>query len=173
MLHSGVFIGIDHGGSTTTSLVFDPEVGEISSHSVPMPKRMPQIGWVEHDPDDFFETSMISANRALEKARLSWADVQGIGFANQGETSMAWSQGTGKSIGRPYPGKTNAATISAFNLVLVVSTDWYASVPVYCSTPIFPHPDFDGLSTIFPVWHAPATKDVCESVVRKPMLSTS
>ena len=99
MLHSGVFIGIDHGGSTTTSLVFDPEVGKISSHSVPMPKRMPQVGWVEHDPDDFFETSMISANRALEKARLSWADVQGIGFANQGETSMAWSQGTGKSMG--------------------------------------------------------------------------
>ena len=51
---SGVFIGIDHGGTTTTSLVFDPGRGKISSHSVLMPKRMPRVGWVEHDPEDFF-----------------------------------------------------------------------------------------------------------------------
>ncbi|MFV2035672.1 MAG: FGGY family carbohydrate kinase, partial [Halocynthiibacter sp.] len=96
---SGVFIGIDHGGTTTTSLIFDPEVGKVSSHFVPMPKRMPQVGWVEHDPEDFFKTSLASASGALKKAGLSWADVRGIGFANQGETSMAWSSETGMSMG--------------------------------------------------------------------------
>lgn len=98
-MDNGVFIGIDHGGTTTTALVFDLERGKLSSHSVPMPKRMPQVGWVEHAPEEFFETSLASAHGALKLAGLSWTDVQGIGFANQGETSMAWSTETGLGIG--------------------------------------------------------------------------
>lgn len=98
-MDSGVFIGIDHGGTTTTALVFDPDRGKVSSHSVAMPKRMPRVGWVEHDPEDFFETSLDSASGALKDAGLSWADVRGIGFANQGETSMAWSSETGMAMG--------------------------------------------------------------------------
>ena len=94
-----VFIDIDHGGSTTTSLVLDPEKGKLASHSVPMPKSTPDVGWVEHGPDDFIETSMASANKALDEAGLAWNDVAGIGIANQGETSMAWSSQTGLPIG--------------------------------------------------------------------------
>ncbi|MBT4626366.1 MAG: glycerol kinase [Rhodospirillales bacterium] len=98
-MDNGVFIGIDHGGTTTTALVLDLERGKLSSHSVPMPKRMPQVGWVEHTPEEFLETSLASAHGALKYAGLSWADVQGIGFANQGETSMAWSSNTGLGVG--------------------------------------------------------------------------
>ena len=98
-MDSGVFIGIDHGGTTTTALVLDLERGKLSSHSVPMPKRMPQPGWVEHSPEDFFETSLASAHGVLKSAGLSWTDVRGIGFANQGETSMAWSTKTGLGVG--------------------------------------------------------------------------
>ena len=98
-MDSGVFIGIDHGGTTTTALVFDPERGKISAHCVPMSKSMPQIGWVEHDPEDFLKSSLAAAAGALKKARLTWVDVRGIGFANQGETSMAWCSETGLAIG--------------------------------------------------------------------------
>ena len=35
-MDSGVFVGIDQGGTTTTSLVYDPERGKVSSHSVPI-----------------------------------------------------------------------------------------------------------------------------------------
>lgn len=98
-MDSGVFVGIDHGGTTTTALVFDPERGKRSAHSVPMPKTTPRIGWVEHDPEDFLNTSIAAAAGALADANLSWHDVKGIGFANQGETSMAWSRETGMGIG--------------------------------------------------------------------------
>ncbi len=98
-MDSGLFLGIDHGGSTTTALLFDTEKGKLASHSVPMPKRMPAIGWVEHDPEAFFETSLAAASGALNAAGRTWADVAGIGFANQGETSMAWDTDTGRGIG--------------------------------------------------------------------------
>jgi glycerol kinase len=94
---SGVFLGIDHGGSTTTALLYDPDVGTLASASVPMPKHAPSPGLVEHDPEDFLRTTLESAGRALESASLGWSDVRSIGIANQGETSMAWSLD-----GKPY-----------------------------------------------------------------------
>ena len=98
-MESGIFIGIDHGGSTTTALVFDPDRGKLASRSVRMPKRTPRPGWVEHDPEDFLTTSIGSAAAALEAAGRTWRDVAGVGIANQGETSMAWSAGRGNGLG--------------------------------------------------------------------------
>ncbi|MEE8534928.1 MAG: FGGY family carbohydrate kinase [Kiloniellales bacterium] len=96
---SGVFVGIDHGGSTTTALVFDAERGKLAAHSVRMPKHTPSVGWVEHDPEDFLLTGNRAARAALDAAKLTWYDVEAIGIANQGETSMAWSRETGAAIG--------------------------------------------------------------------------
>lgn len=98
-MEQGTFVGIDHGGTTTTALVLDGECRKLSSVSVAMPKQTPRQGWVEHDPEDFLRTSVECATKALDEAGLSWRDVRGVGIANQGETSMAWSSETGKCIG--------------------------------------------------------------------------
>jgi len=98
----GLFLGIDHGGSTTTALLFDPEGGaaggKLASRSVRMPKRMPAPGWVEHDAEDFLATSLAAAKAALLSAGRDWRDVAAIGIANQGETSIAWSAGDGRAV---------------------------------------------------------------------------
>ena len=98
-MESGLLIGIDHGGTNTTALVLDPGRGKLSSESVPMPKHTPARGWVEHDPEDFLRTSVEAAARALVSAGRGWRDVAGVGIANQGETSMAWSRDTGMALG--------------------------------------------------------------------------
>ena len=98
-MSSGIFLGIDHGGTTTTAFLFEPGRGKLASHSVPMPKSTPSAGLVEHVAEDFVATSLAAGKAALEKAGLKWSDVQAIGIANQGETSMAWSSETGASLG--------------------------------------------------------------------------
>ncbi len=98
-MESGLFVGIDHGGTTTTALVFDQFRGKLASRSVAMPKHAPRPGWVEHDPEDFVRTSLAAAASALSAAGYDWRDVQGVGIANQGETSMAWSSDSGLCIG--------------------------------------------------------------------------
>ncbi len=55
-----------------------------------MPKNTPKDGWVEHNPDDFLNTSIKACDQALKKTNLKWNDVNSIALANQGETSMAW-----------------------------------------------------------------------------------
>jgi glycerol kinase len=96
---SGLVLGIDHGGSTTTAMLFEPGKGALATASVPMPKRMPRPDHVEHDPEDFVTSSLSACRKALEHARRNWADVAAIGIANQGETSMAWSSVSGQAVG--------------------------------------------------------------------------
>ena len=96
---NGVFIGIDHGGTNTTSLVLDLDKGIISCESVPMPKYTPKEGIVEHNPNDFLNTSIESCEKALRKVNLNWNDVNSVAIANQGETSMAWSVNNQNNMG--------------------------------------------------------------------------
>ncbi|MEX2200970.1 MAG: FGGY family carbohydrate kinase [Dongiaceae bacterium] len=97
-MESGLYLGIDHGGSTTTALLLDPESRTHRAKSVPMPKAIPQIGWVEHDPEDFLRTSVAAAGAVLADAGRGWRDVAGLCIADQGETSMAWST-EGRALG--------------------------------------------------------------------------
>ncbi|TGQ40553.1 glycerol kinase [Mesorhizobium sp. M4B.F.Ca.ET.214.01.1.1] len=98
-LEDGLFIGVDHGGSTVTALVFNPEDGILSCQSVPMPKTTPGPGLVEHKPDDFLMATLAAASAALKEIGREWRDVRAVGVANQGETSMAWSSETGEGLG--------------------------------------------------------------------------
>ena len=98
-MSSGIFLGLDHGGTTTTAILFEPGRGKLASHSVHMPKSSPAVGLVQHVAEDFVSTSIAASAVALEQAGLNWTDVQAIGIANQGETSMAWSAQTGASLG--------------------------------------------------------------------------
>lgn len=95
----GVYLGVDHGGSTTTALLVSDDGNIVGRGSVKMPRRTPSAGWVEHDPDDFTTGTLGCARRALEAAGLAWRDVDAVGIANQGETSMAWDRRTGLPCG--------------------------------------------------------------------------
>jgi glycerol kinase len=98
-MSQSIYLGIDHGGSTTTALALGSEGEVLGSYSVPMPKQTPQIGWVEHDPNDFVSTSREACAGVLHEIGLTWKQVAAVGFANQGETSIVWSARTGRSLG--------------------------------------------------------------------------
>lgn len=95
----GVHLGIDHGGSTTTALLVGDDGHIVGRGTVRMPRRTPLAGWVEHDAEDFTNGTLECARRALESAELHWRDVDAVGIANQGETSMAWDRRTGAPVG--------------------------------------------------------------------------
>ena len=58
----------------------------------------PQPGWVEHDPEEIWTSQLSVARAALKKAKLSAADVAGIGITNQRETTVLWNRKTGQPI---------------------------------------------------------------------------
>ena len=62
------------------------------------PQIYPQPGWVEHDPQGIWTTSVATARAAMASAGVEAKDVAAIGITNQRETTIVWDRATGKPI---------------------------------------------------------------------------
>ena len=91
-------LALDQGTSSSRSIVFDAQ-----GHIVAMAQRefrqiYPQPGWVEHDPNEIWETQLATAREALANAKLKALDIASIGITNQRETTVVWNRATGAPI---------------------------------------------------------------------------
>ena len=62
------------------------------------PQIFPQAGWVEHDPESLWRTTLSTARQALSRAGVEPSALAGLGIANQRETTLVWSRTTGRPI---------------------------------------------------------------------------
>lgn len=60
----------------------------------------PASGWVEHEPEDLWLTTLTTAREAMAKAHAEAQDVAAIGITNQRETTLIWDRQTGAAIHR-------------------------------------------------------------------------
>jgi glycerol kinase len=58
----------------------------------------PQPGWVEHDPEEIWQTQLATAREALAKAGITAATGRAIGITNQRETTVVWNRRTGQPV---------------------------------------------------------------------------
>ncbi len=58
----------------------------------------PQEGWVEHDPEEIWQSVLAVYKQAQQQATESGLAVGGIGITNQRETTLVWDRKTGKPI---------------------------------------------------------------------------
>lgn len=91
-------LALDQGTSSSRSIVFDAQ-----GHIVAMAQRefrqiYPQPGWVEHDPNEIWESQLATAREALANAKLKAGDIASIGITNQRETTVVWNRATGAPI---------------------------------------------------------------------------
>lgn len=61
-------------------------------------QHFPKSGWVEHDPEDIWTTTIETARAALAKGNTAASDVAAIGITNQRETTVVWNRATGAPI---------------------------------------------------------------------------
>src|SRR5659263_525110 len=60
----------------------------------------PQGGWVEHDPEEIWQSTLATVEKALGAAGITPDDVAAIGITNQRETSVFWRKGGVEAVGR-------------------------------------------------------------------------
>ena len=89
-------LAIDQGTTGSTALLFDEKGRVLASVYREIQQIYPQPGWVEHDPQEIFNTTVSVAREALDKAQVSPAEVNGIGITNQRETTIVWDRHTGE-----------------------------------------------------------------------------
>lgn len=97
---SGKVLAIDQGTTSSRAIVFGDgfELGATAQEE--FAQHFPKSGWVEHDPEDLWETTVRTCRQALERASVSASDLAGIGITNQRETTIVWDRETGAPIHR-------------------------------------------------------------------------
>jgi glycerol kinase len=91
-------LALDQGTTSARAMVFD-HAGAVNAMAQREFKQIyPQPGWVEHDPDEIWDTQLAVAREVLAKAKLTARDIAAIGITNQRETTVVWDRATGTPI---------------------------------------------------------------------------
>ncbi len=93
------YIGaLDQGTTSTRFIVFDAAGKIVSLAQKEHTQIYPQPGWVEHDPDEIWDSACETIQQALSQAGLKSPSLAAIGITNQRETTILWDRRTGKPI---------------------------------------------------------------------------
>ena len=95
---SSYILAIDQGTTSSRAIVFNDQLEIVASAQEEFKQFFPQSGWVEHDPEEIWNSTLGTCRRALEKAQLSAAEIAAIGITNQRETTIIWDKETGTPI---------------------------------------------------------------------------
>jgi glycerol kinase len=93
-------IAIDQGTTSSRAMIFDAAMGVVASAQQEFAQHFPQSGWVEHEPEDIWDSVVATVRGALAQAQLTASDIAAIGITNQRETSLIWDRTTGKALHR-------------------------------------------------------------------------
>lgn len=93
-------LAIDQGTTSSRAIVFNQSFEIVGVAQQEFKQHFPQSGWVEHDPEDIWNSTIDTCRQALEKARLSAEQIAAIGITNQRETTIIWDRETGAPIHR-------------------------------------------------------------------------
>ena len=90
-------LALDQGTTSSRAILFGRD-GSVGGHAQqPFRQYYPQPGWVEHDPNEIWESERAVAAQALRESGLGRA-VAAIGITNQRETTILWDRATGEPI---------------------------------------------------------------------------
>lgn len=93
-------LALDQGTTSSRALLFDAAGAVVGFAQREFTQHYPQAGWVEHDPEEIWQTQLAVAREVLRSSGTSARDVAAIGITNQRETTMMWDRASGEPIHR-------------------------------------------------------------------------
>jgi glycerol kinase len=93
-----LLLSIDQGTTSSRAMLFEKDGSTFALAQREFKQYYPQSGWVEHDPQEIWDTTLAVCREALSKADSANRTVAAIGITNQRETTLIWDRHTGKPI---------------------------------------------------------------------------
>ncbi len=93
-------LAIDQGTTSSRAIVFRGDISIAAVAQQEFPQHFPASGWVEHEPEDIWTSTIAVCREALKKAGLTAKDIAAIGITNQRETTVVWDRATGQAVHR-------------------------------------------------------------------------
>jgi len=91
-------LAIDQGTTSSRAILFDERMQVAAIGQEEFSQHYPAPGWVEHDPEEIWQTTIRTCRQAIEAAGASPAEIAAIGITNQRETTVVWDRETGAPI---------------------------------------------------------------------------
>jgi glycerol kinase len=95
-------LAIDQGTTSSRAIVFRSDISIAAQAQAEFPQHFPASGWVEHEPEDIWTSTVATCREALKKAAVGAKDIAAIGITNQRETTVVWDRVTGQAPHRRY-----------------------------------------------------------------------
>ena len=93
-------LSIDQGTTSSRALLFDAKGGHVATSQREFKQYFPNDGWVEHDPEDIWSTTLEVCRKVVAQKSGSLHKIIGLGITNQRETTIVWDRNTGEPIYR-------------------------------------------------------------------------
>jgi glycerol kinase len=91
-------LALDQGTTSSRAVLVSHDGTLHAASQAEFPQHFPRPGWVEHDPEDIWESQLTVAREVLRKAGVGADEVAALGIANQRETTVVWDRRTGKPV---------------------------------------------------------------------------
>lgn len=92
-------IALDQGTTSSRAMLYDiKKKSIIGIKNKPFTQIYPKPGYVEHDPEEIWESQLEVLKAVIEEAGINYDDIVSIGIANQRETVVVWDRITGKPV---------------------------------------------------------------------------
>jgi glycerol kinase len=91
-------LALDQGTTSSRAIIFDRRGRSQATARQEFAQSYPQPGWVQHDPEDLWQTTRLVALGAMAEANLTARNITAIGLTNQRETTLLWDRRTGRPL---------------------------------------------------------------------------
>ncbi len=91
-------MALDQGTTSSRAVLVDPSGSIAGMCHREFRQIFPRPSWVEHDPEDIFNSQLEAAREVLNNFFRDGDEVVALGIANQRETLVVWDRRTGKAV---------------------------------------------------------------------------
>ena len=91
-------LAIDQGTTSSRAILFNADFRMLGAAQEEFQQYFPEDGWVEHNPEEIWTSTLSSCKEVLKKNSVSAEHVEAIGITNQRETTIIWDRETGRPI---------------------------------------------------------------------------
>lgn len=93
-------LAIDQGTTSTRAIIYNHAGEAIANSQKEITQFFPNDGWVEHNPNEIWNSAQSVIADAFIQSNLKPAQIAAIGITNQRETTVVWNKHTGQPV---YP----------------------------------------------------------------------
>ena len=91
-------LAIDQGTTSSRAIIFSSKGKKIFSSQLEFKQYFPKNGWVEHNPNEIWLTTVKVTKNVIAKAKKLNIKIKALGITNQRETTICWDKKTGRPV---------------------------------------------------------------------------